>query len=68
MYLTLKRLEVPGSLEVWWGERWGLGTSSWTLEQEYEGEHVERRYGMWRDQKVDREVNEIWRVKKKKIK
>ena len=34
MHLTLKRLEAPGSLEVWWGggmevgtclRRWGLG-------------------------------------------
>jgi hypothetical protein len=24
MHLTRKRLEAPGSLEVWWG-RWGVG-------------------------------------------
>ena len=32
MYLTLKRLEAPGSGEAWWGEVWcsgGVGTSSW---------------------------------------
>jgi hypothetical protein len=31
VYLTLKRLEAPGSGEVWWGGRWGMETFSWRL-------------------------------------
>jgi hypothetical protein len=29
MYLTLKILEAPGSLEVWLGREWVVGTSMW---------------------------------------
>jgi hypothetical protein len=29
MHLTLKKLEVPGSLEVWLGRWWVVETSSW---------------------------------------
>jgi hypothetical protein len=29
MYLTLKKLEALGSLEIRWGGRWGLETSCW---------------------------------------
>jgi hypothetical protein len=54
MHLTLKRLEVPGSLEVRWG---GCG-----------GIHIEtgmwRRYGMRNSQRVDG-GNKIWSVKNK---
>jgi hypothetical protein len=42
MHLTLKRLEAPGSLEAWWGERCGGchilvetggGEEVWDMEQ-----------------------------------
>jgi hypothetical protein len=42
MHLTLKRLEVPGSLE----DRWGGGIH-------VETEWVGRRYGMWNSWIVD---------------
>ena len=29
MHLTPKRLEAPGSLEVWLGGGWGVGTFLW---------------------------------------
>jgi hypothetical protein len=29
MHLTLKRLEAPGSGEVWRGGMWGLGGGGW---------------------------------------
>ena len=29
MYLTLKRLEAPKSLEFWLGVGWVIGTYSW---------------------------------------
>jgi hypothetical protein len=59
MHLTLKRMEAPGSLEVWWGGAWGRGHPS--------GDRgTERRYGMWNRQRVDRDVNKIWNVKGKK--
>jgi hypothetical protein len=48
MHLTLKRLEAPGSLEVWWGGGWRVG----------------RRYRMRNSQREDWEGNKIWRVKK----
>jgi len=56
MDLTLKRLEAPGSLEVWLGRGgWGhpLGDRGWG-------------YGMWNSQRVDWEGDKIWSVKKKK--
>ena len=41
MYLTLKRLEAPGRLEVRWGGGWGHP-------------HGDRgRYGMWNSRRVD---------------
>jgi hypothetical protein len=46
MYLTLKRLEAPGSLEVWLGEVWGAETSSWR-------EGMQRRYEIWNSRRVD---------------
>jgi hypothetical protein len=39
MHLTLKRLEVPGSLAVRWGVRWGYPRGD---------RGMERRYGMWK--------------------
>jgi hypothetical protein len=52
MHLILKRLEAPGSLEVWLCgvSRMGDGDKG-----------VERRYGMWNSQRVDWEGNKIWR-------
>jgi hypothetical protein len=51
MHLTLKRLEIPGSLELMWGGRWG---------------EVGRRYGMWSSRRVDGGAeNGIWSVKNK---
>jgi hypothetical protein len=47
MNLTLKRLETPGSREVWWGGVRKKGTSSWSL-------GGGRRHGMWNSQWVDR--------------
>jgi hypothetical protein len=33
MHFTLKRLEAPGSGEIWWGRGWGgVGTSLWGWE------------------------------------
>jgi hypothetical protein len=49
MYLTLKRLEAPGSGEVWWG--WGWGSGDILLEMDLGG----GKYGMWNSQKADRE-------------
>jgi hypothetical protein len=31
MHLTLNKMEALGGGEIWWGEEWGLGTSSWRL-------------------------------------
>ena len=45
MYLTLKRLEVPGSLVV----RWGGG-----VDIHVEAGGVGRRYGMWNSRRLDR--------------
>jgi hypothetical protein len=58
MYLTLKRLEVPGNLEVWWGGGMGEGHPSgdWGL-------GVERRYEMWTSWRVYCEGNKIWTYK-----
>jgi hypothetical protein len=56
MRLTLKRLEVPGSLEVRWGG--GVGTPTWR----------QRRYGMWNSWRVDGGIgNGIWSVQNKLI-
>jgi hypothetical protein len=55
MHLTLKRLEVPGSLEVRWGGGGGIH-----VEMEWGGEkvwNVEQSKGGWRR-------NKIWGVNK----
>jgi hypothetical protein len=47
MHLTLKRLEAPGSLEVWWdggGGGWG-------------------KYGMWNSERAYWEEDIIWSFK-----
>jgi hypothetical protein len=54
MHLTLKRLEVPGSLEVWWGVGVRVGTSSWR-------QGVGRGYRIWNSW---RGQNKIWSVNK----
>ena len=57
MHLTLKRLKVPGSLVVRWGQN---GASMWRRGG------VERRYGMWSSWRVDGGGggrNGIWTVK-----
>jgi hypothetical protein len=51
MHLTLKRLEAPGSLEVYWG-RWGERTLSWR-----QGD------GMTKSQKIKQDGDKIWSVK-----
>jgi hypothetical protein len=56
MYLTLKGLEAPGSLEVWWGV--------WGWEHPCGDRRVERRYWMGNSMGVDWEGNKIWSVKK----
>jgi hypothetical protein len=58
MYLTLKRLKAPGSLEVWLGGVWTVGTSTW---RQSDGED----YGIWNSQMMDRGWNKIWSVKNK---
>jgi hypothetical protein len=56
MHLTLKRLEAPSSIEVWWvGSR---GQGDILLEM-----GLGKRYGMWNSQRVDQERNKIWSVK-----
>ena len=57
MHLTLKRLEAPGNLEVWWGG--GMGASTWRQDQ------VGMRCGMWNRQRVDSGGRE-WNMKCKK--
>jgi hypothetical protein len=48
MDLTLKRLEAPGSPEVWWGGgEWMVWSSSWT-------QGVRWRYVLWSSWRVDR--------------
>jgi hypothetical protein len=54
MHLTLKRLEAPGSLEVWWGGWW---------RNPYRDRGTGRRYGMWKSWRVDPEESKIWSVK-----
>jgi hypothetical protein len=55
MHLTLKRLEVPRSLEVRWDLGWGHPCA--------DGGGVGRRCGMWSIQRVDEELgNGIWSV------
>jgi hypothetical protein len=48
MYLTLKRLETSGSLEVRWGGG-GVGSGDILVET-----GVRRRYRIWSSQRVDR--------------
>jgi hypothetical protein len=55
MHLTLKRLEAPGSGEVWWG-------------RVEEGRDIllerrRRRYGMGSSREVDWEGDSSWTVK-----
>jgi hypothetical protein len=58
VHLTLKWLEAPGNEEIWWdGDRailleTGLGA----------GGGLERRYGMWKSQRVDWEGSKVWTV------
>jgi hypothetical protein len=60
---TLKRLEAPGSGEVWWGGGVG-GVEGW------EGRDIlletGRRNGMRNYWRADQEGNNDWTVKKKK--
>jgi hypothetical protein len=51
MYLTLKRLEAPGSLEVWWWWWWGGHPGG--------DREVGRRYGMWSSWREDQDRNKI---------
>ena len=55
--MTLKRLEAPGSGEVWWGSDGGE-------EHPYRDWGQERRYEMWISQRVDQEWDKVWTVKK----
>ena len=55
IYLTLKNLEAPGSLEVRWDGGWG---------HPYGVRGVWRRYGMWNTQRVEEAGDKIWGVKK----
>jgi hypothetical protein len=42
MHLTLKRLEVPGSLEVQWGGEWEHACGNgWVGEEVWDGEQTE---------------------------
>ena len=56
MHLTLKRLEAPESLGVWWSGVWGGGCGYRAMG---------RRYGMGNSQRVNQDGNKIWKVKKK---
>jgi hypothetical protein len=56
MHLTLKRLEAPESLGVWWSGVWGGGVGLGG---------IGRRYGMGNSQRVNQDGNKIWKVKKK---
>ena len=54
MHLTIKRLEAPVSLEVWWDGGWG---------HPHEDRGQEKRYEMWNSQRVDRDGrNQIWSI------
>jgi hypothetical protein len=55
MHLTLKRLEAPESLEVWWC----VGGDGFIL---MEKGGSGRRYGKWHNWRVDVEGNKIWSV------
>jgi hypothetical protein len=58
MHLILKRLEAPGSLEVWWlGVGVGVVTSSWR-------QRGGRRYGMWNSWSMDWDGNKIGNLNK----
>jgi hypothetical protein len=46
MHQTLKRLEVPGRREVWWGDRWWGG-------HPHGDRGLGRRYGMWNSRIID---------------
>jgi hypothetical protein len=59
MHLTLRRLEAPVSLEVWWRAE----DSGDILMATGGGGGTGRRYGVWNNQIVDKE-NKIWSIKK----
>jgi hypothetical protein len=52
MYLTLKRVEAPGSLKISSGVGGGKGI---LIENRWAG----KRYGVWKGRRVDRE-REVW--------
>jgi hypothetical protein len=60
MLLTLKRLEAPGNLEVWWA--WG-GVGGWGHPSGDTG--VGSSYGMWNSQRVGQYGDKIWSLKKR---
>jgi hypothetical protein len=62
MYLNLKRLEAPGSLEVRWGGGWGHPASRWRQGGGEEVWDMEQSEGGWGA------GNRIWSVKNKFIK
>lgn len=70
MCLDPKRLEAPGSQEVWWGAE--VGSSSWIWGRGGEGQRVGwgrgRRYGMWSSERTDQEEDKDRTVKSEKIK
>jgi hypothetical protein len=55
MHLTLKRLEVPGCLEVRWGMGWGIHVKmGWDGDEVWDVKQTEGGWG---------EGNGIWSVK-----
>lgn len=59
MHLILKKVEAPGTLEIWWSGGWEW---MWNILMET-GEGSGRRYGMWKGQRVEWERSKIWSVK-----
>jgi hypothetical protein len=57
MHLTLKRLESPGSGEVWWGLVW----RSRNILMEYR----DWVRGVWNRQRVDQDGDKVWTVNKR---
>jgi hypothetical protein len=53
MHLILKKLEAPGSREIWW-----CGGGNTFMETE------DGRYGMSKSHRVDQEGNNTWTVRK----
>jgi len=58
MHLTLKKLEAPGSREVWC-HGVGMGTLWWRCR--WVGG---RSYGVWNSQRVNPEKDKVWTVKR----